>query len=159
MDKKKLIEEIVIHLAQELKVLLDAAEASHKAATSEENKAENQYDTRAIEAGYLAGAQAKRAAELQKQIQIFKYLPVRNYGEDDVMCAGAIAELEHNKTKTYCFMVPQGGGMVLRFEDKPVQIITSISPMGEALLGKKTGEIAEVETRTGVREYKVLAIR
>ena len=59
---------------REVEVLTAAARSTHEAATHEENKAENDKDTRAIEAGYLAGAQADRVRELQGAITAFEKL-------------------------------------------------------------------------------------
>ena len=41
---------------------------------------------------------------------------------------------------------------------RSVLVITPASPLGDAVLGKQVGEVVEVETRGGVREYEVLAI-
>ena len=38
-------------------------------------------------------------------------------------------------------------------------LITNESPLGKALLGKKVGDIVEVETQVGVIQYKVLEIQ
>lgn len=159
MDKKKLIEQIQQHLAQELAVLVQAAKAAHEAATHEDNKPENEYDTRGIEASYLAGAQAKRAGEIQQQLMMYKYLPVREYTDKDVICAGTLVEMELGKTKAFYFLVPAGGGMITRVDGQAVQVITANSPIGEAMLGRKVGDLVEVESRDSVREYRILSIR
>ena len=143
----------------ELETLTQAAKAAHDAATNEESKAEDQYDTRGLEASYLAGAQAQRAAEIQRQILIYKFLPLRDYGPEDVIAHGAVAGLELNGRVSYYFLVPQGGGLVLRFEDKPVQVITPQSPLGDAILGLKLGDPVEVEVGGQNREYKVVSIQ
>jgi transcription elongation GreA/GreB family factor len=43
-------------------------------------------------------------------------------------------------------------------EEKPVQVVTPQSPLGEALLGKKVGDRVRVEIRGGVREYRLLTL-
>jgi transcription elongation GreA/GreB family factor len=48
---------------------------------------------------------------------------------------------------------------VTQIDGRPVQVITPSSPLGEALLGKKAGEIFRVELRGGAREYQVISIR
>jgi transcription elongation GreA/GreB family factor len=159
MDKKQLIDTIQTHLAEELAALLQAAKAAHEAATHEESKAEDSHDTRGLEASYLAGAQAQRAAELQAQLLMWKYLPVRDYGPEDVACPSALVELEYGQTRAFYFIAPQGGGLVTRVDGRPVQVITPNSPMGEALMGKRIGDEVEVETRSSTRTYKVISIR
>lgn len=159
MNKKDVITQIMAYLVEELNTVEKAAKAAHEAATHEESRAEDSHDTRAIEAGYLAGAQAKRAEELRSQLLMYKFLPAREFGAADVACPSALVELEINNTRAWYFIAPQGGGLITRVNDKPVQVITPASPMGEALMGKRQGEIVEVESRDKVREYKVISIR
>ena len=159
MDKKKLVAQIQQYLEEELDRLMQAAKAAHEAATHEESKPEDEHDTRAIEAGYLAGAQMKRAEEIRQLLNMYRFLPLREYGVEDVVCPAALVELETNGKRAFYFLAPQGGGLVTEVDGKPVQVITPKSPMGDALLGRKVGDIVEVEIRDGSREYKVLSIR
>lgn len=158
MRKKEVIAAILEYLAAELANMERAAKAAQEAATHEESRAEDAHDTRAIEAGYLAGAQQARVDELSRLLLMYKYLPVRELGPDDVVCAAALVELEINHTRAFYFIAPQGGGLVTRVQGKPVQVLTPASPMGEALLGKRVGDLVEIETRDSVREYRVLSI-
>jgi transcription elongation GreA/GreB family factor len=163
MDKRRLVETIQAHLVEELATLVQAAKAAHEAATHEESRAEDAHDTRSVEASYLAGAQAQRAAELQSLLLMWKHLPIRNYGPKDVACPAALVELEFGhggkKTRAFYFIAPQGGGLVTRVDGAAVQVITPNSPMGEALMGKKEGETIEVEMRGGIRSYLVISVR
>jgi transcription elongation GreA/GreB family factor len=158
MNKKKLIEEIISALSEDLNAIKEFAKSAHEAATHAESKAEDKYDTRGLEASYLAGAQALRAAELERLISSFKFFPLREFMPGEPIEPGAIAELELNGKNSYYFMVAQGGGLILQFEGKAVQVITAKSPLGEALLGAKAGETVEVEGKSFVREYKVVQV-
>ncbi len=158
MDKKKLIAEIENYLNEELITITASAKSAYEAATHPDSRAEDQYDTRGLEASYLAGAQAERASEIKRQLLIYKYLPVRAFGDNDVICPGALAELELNGKRAFYFLVPQGGGLITQVDGVPVQVITPHSPMGEALLGRKTGDLLDVEIRDTVREYRVISV-
>ena len=158
MNKKEVIATIQTYLAEELAAVTVAAKAAHEAATHEESRAEDSHDTRAIEAGYLAGAQAKRAEDLRAQLLMYKFMPTRDYGAEDVACPGALVELEFNGRNAFYFIAPQGGGLVTRVDGQPVQVITPMSPIGEALLGRRAGETFEVESRDTVRTYKVIKV-
>ena len=59
MDKKRLLEEIIARLRADAAKMKAAALATHEEATHEDNKAESKYDTRGLEASYLAEAQAR----------------------------------------------------------------------------------------------------
>ena len=66
LDKAKLVETILKSLEKDLEVLREAEKSTREAATHEESKPENEYDTRGLEASYLAGAQSKRIIETEE---------------------------------------------------------------------------------------------
>ena len=57
------VAQIIAALTSELDGYKRSARSAHEEATSEQSKAENKYDTRGLEAAYLAGAQSRQAAE------------------------------------------------------------------------------------------------
>jgi transcription elongation GreA/GreB family factor len=158
LEKKQLIDEIVAHLNQELSVIQNAARAAHEAATHDESRPEDEHDTRGIEAAYLAGAQANRAAEIQKQIHLVQLLPVRSFEENDPIALGACIDLDQEGRKSTFFLVAQGGGISFTVNGKKIHLITPQSPIGESLLGKKKGDWIEVESQSGTREYQIVGI-
>jgi len=158
IDKKKLIEEICRQLEKDLVVLKAAALATYEAATGEESKAENEYDTRGLEASYLAGAQAKRVQEIEEQLTLYKYLEIKNFDESTGIAATALVEAEADGKKVLLFVMPKGGGLSLNFNGQKIQVVTPTSPLGEALVGLKVGEAAIVETGAQSKEYEVLAV-
>ena len=71
IKKSDLIERIIEALNESLAVLEKAARAAHDEATHESSKAENKYDTRGLEAAYLAGGQARQAREILESIKVY----------------------------------------------------------------------------------------
>jgi len=61
MNKSDLLTQIIASLQESLEALQNTARASHAEATHESSKPENKYDTRGLEAAYLAGGQARQA--------------------------------------------------------------------------------------------------
>ncbi|WII72594.1 hypothetical protein QJS83_01755 [Bdellovibrio sp. 22V] len=158
MDKKKLVEVIRTQLEQDIVVLKAAALATYEAATHEESKPENEYDTRGLEASYLAGAQAKRIAEIEELLVILKHLDVKNFGPNDKITSSALVEVESNGKTNFFFILAKGGGVSVKFEGRTVQIITPNSPLGEALLDQKEGGSAVVENGDQFREYDIIKV-
>lgn len=154
--KEKVIAAIIEKLREELTAVTLSAKAAHEAATHSESKAEDQYDTRGLEASYLADAQAKRAGELQKLIALFQSLPIQE-GRPSVT-PGSLVELETNGKKLFYFLVQEGGGNSVTFEGRVIQVITPKSPLGDALFDRKAGEVIEVESQVHTREYRILQI-
>jgi hypothetical protein len=158
LDKKALVAAIVSSLEEELVLLIQAARATHEAATHEESKPENEYDTFGLEASYLAGAQAKRAGEIDEVISMFKTTEFKNFSKTDLISSTALVEVESKGKRSLVFVMPKGGGVNLSFEGKNVQVITPHSTLGEALLGLKAGETAEIEINEQMREYRILSV-
>lgn len=159
MDKKKLISFIISQLEKDHAAAVEAARATYEAATHEESKPENEYDTRGLEASYLAGAQSKRVTDIEELIYIYKNLDIKNFADKDPIASTALVEVELNNKKSFVFIMPKGGGQILKFENHSIQVITPNSPLGEALLGLKVGATAIVEIGTQVREYDILSIQ
>jgi hypothetical protein len=158
VDKKALVEKIIEKLEAERTALASAARSTYEAATHEESEAEDQYDTRGLEASYLAGAQAKRVAELEQFILMLRFLDVKNFGEDTPISSTALVELDHEGKISWCFLLPSGGGMTLDFDGIQIQIITPKSPLGEALMTRKAGDVALVDTGRETREYEIVSV-
>lgn len=158
MDKKKLVETIKAQLENDLTVLKQAALATYEAATHEESKPENEYDTRGLEASYLAGAQAKRIREIEEILVILKHLDVKDFTSHDRINSTALVEVQHSGKHNFFFILVKGGGISVKFEGRNIQVITPNSPLGEALLDQKNGGVAVVETGDQVREYEILNV-
>jgi hypothetical protein len=93
--RRKLIQAILAKLKLELGAVLAAAKSAHEAATHAESKAEDQYDTRGLEASYLAEAQAKRAAELERLVRMYEaLLATTDHPPAEAIGPGSLVELE-----------------------------------------------------------------
>jgi len=158
IDKNKLIEIIKNQLEKDFEVLKAAALATYEDATHEESKPENEYDTRGLEASYLAGAQGKRLAEIEEIFAAYKFLRVKSFLDSDPIGLSALIEVEHNGKKNILFLVPKGGGMSVQFDGLNIQIIASTSPLGESLLGLKKGDIAVIDSGKRELEYEVMNV-
>lgn len=107
---------------------------------------------------YIAGAQAKRAAEIDEVLSLFKTADLKEFAPDDPISSTALVEIELNNKNTFLFVMPKGGGVSIKFEGKPVQVITPQSVLGGALLGLKAGDLADIEINNSNREYSILSV-
>ena len=145
MNKRSLIKKIVARLTDELEVYFRAAQASRAEATHEQSKAETKYDTRGLEASYLARGQSKQAAEIQDAIAAFQKLDARKFGAGEPIDVAAFVELELNGEKTAYFIGPRAGGTEVLHDKREVLVITPQSPLGEQLMGRKQGDILRLK--------------
>ncbi len=103
-------------------------------------------------------AAADERVAIERQILMLRFLPNKDLSVDDVIVPSALVKVRTANTESYVFMVPSGGALVTSFCQKPVQVLTPDSPLGDALVGKKAGEVAVVQMGKHVREYQVLEL-
>ena len=145
MNKRALIRKIVAKLTNELAVSFRAAQNSRAEATHEQSKAESKYDTRGLEASYLARGQSRQAAELEAAIAEFEALEVRKFAAGESIGVGALVELEVAGEKSFYFIGPRAGGTEVVQDKREVLVITPQSPLGAQLLKKKQDDRPRIE--------------
>jgi transcription elongation GreA/GreB family factor len=158
MNKRALIKKIVGRLTEELDVYFRAARSSRTEATHEQSKAENKYDTRGLEASYLAHGQSRQAAEIQAAIAAFEKLDPRKFGAGEPVDVGAFVELETNGEKAAYFIGPRAGGTEVLHDKREVLVITPQSPLGEQIMGRKQGDVLKLKLAHGQNQCRVTLV-
>jgi len=159
MNKKKLVRRIIDSLAASLGVLEKAARASHAEATHESSKAENKYDTRGLEAAYLAGGQARQAREIIDSIKAYESLALKDFVRGDLIDLTAVVELESDGARSTYFIGPRNGGLEIEYDRQEVTLITPQSPLGQNLTGKKAGQRWTTRLGGSMVKYHILSVR
>lgn len=146
-------------LTNELAVYHKAARAAHAEATHEQSKAENKYDTRGLEASYLARGQSKQAAEIAQAIEQFSKLPARDFQTSEAIDLGAFVELKgKDDERSFYFIAPRAGGTEVMHEKKEVLVITPQSPLGQQLVGRKQGDRLLLAIGAIRDDYKIVEV-
>src|SRR6266568_4548556 len=158
MNKRALIQKITTKLVSELEVYFRADQASRAEATHEQSKAESKYDTRGLEASYLARGQSKQAAELEASIAEFEKLEVRKFAPGDGIDVGALVELQTDGETIFYFLGPRAGGTEVEHDKKEVLVITPQSPLGAQLMEKKAGERPQLELAGRRQPAKIISV-
>lgn len=159
MDKRSIITAVIAQLKGLLATLEASARSARENATSDESRAENEYDTRALEAGYLAGAQAARAEQIQGEITLLEDLKLRAWKRKEPIEAGALIDLEDEDGKTAVYFLSPTRGLTVIVGGKEVRVLAPSSPLGTELLGKQAGDEVEVEVRGEPRGYTIRNVR
>ncbi|MES2571680.1 MAG: GreA/GreB family elongation factor [Verrucomicrobiota bacterium] len=159
MNKTILVKTILARLEAELELYSISARAAHAEATHEQNKAENKYDTRALEASYLAHGQSRQAAETEHARQYFEALIVRAFTPRDPIDLGALVELENKGEHSFYFIGPKAGGTEVLCEGKEVLVITPQSPLGRELLGKMEGNSVMIGVAGARNQFRIVSVR
>jgi transcription elongation GreA/GreB family factor len=158
VNKKSLIAKIISQLTQELEIYYKAARAAHAEATHEQSKAENKYDTRGLEASYLARGQSRQAAEIEQAIKQFEVLEIRSFGEADPIDVGALVELENGSEHSFYFIASRAGGTEIVSGKKSVLVITPQSPLGQQLVGRKQDDCLQMTIAGARSEYRIVSV-
>jgi len=145
--KQALVKALCAELDTQREVLAKSVAAAKEAATHEESKPENDKDTRALEASYLAGAQAARLNELKALQNTLAFMPLRSFARGEAIAQSAVIELESAGKCTTYLLGSHGGGL----RANNVAVITAQAPLAQLLLGKCVGDEVEL---TG-RVYKI----
>ncbi len=157
-DKQALLDQIQRRLEEEVSTLRLAVEAAKEAATHEESKPENQYDTRGLEASYLAGAQRERLAEVEGALHRIKSTVLVLFHEDSRVAPTALVEVAGDKGNLIYFVLAFGAGYPLELNGELITVITPQSPLGKALLGKKIGDEMTVRVGDVEKDFEILSI-
>ncbi|AMB88379.1 transcription elongation factor GreAB [Pseudomonas agarici] len=156
MDKRALHQRIISTLTVDLDVLQRAAQTAYEAATDKENIAENKYDTRGLEASYLATGQARRVKEIRQALKQCQELTLRPYDEKAGIQLGALLSLAaESGSEQLLFLAPDAAGLRIDWEGRTITVISPRSPLGQALLGKFNGDEVSISVGAVLQTYTV----
>jgi len=122
-------------LESNLEVLQRAVGETQSNSNSDESKQEGKYDTRGIEASYLAEGQAEQVVTLEEGGNVLRSFECPL--DDDEVAGGSIITLtKKDDSEIHLFILPAGGGVSLRYLDNILTVITPSSPIANLLIGK-----------------------
>lgn len=159
ITKRTIVQQVIQQLGLELENLAGASRAMHADASDEQNKAEDQYDTRGLETAYLASSQARAATETEAALAAYQVLTLQKFAPTDPIDLTALVELESHGARDLYFIGPHSGGLEIKHQGTEVLVITPEAPLGQQLIGKKTGDRVKLQTRGPAQEFKIISVR
>jgi transcription elongation GreA/GreB family factor len=158
--KKSAVRDAILQqLRRELDTQAGAAAVSRDEAISEESRAENKWDTHSQEAAYLAEGQAKLAAEIGANLELYGTMTYPDFGATDMIALGAVVELEAAGRKTWYFFGPRAGGMEIEIGGTKLLVLTPQSPLGRQLIGKRVGDVVSAPGRGPTATQRIVSVR
>lgn len=144
MEKKNVLAAIEATLATKIERLARASERARAEATSEDNKAESKYDTRGLEAGYLANGQAleaeSAAVDLQNYRALFAGLAESTEEQaGDGIRRGSLVRVRLGTAVSWLFVGLDSGGFEVDVNGVEITVISTGSPLAKQMLGMSTG--------------------
>jgi len=159
MTKSEILLKLEDLLLENIEKAEEVFRSSHEYTTKGDIKSDGKYDTRATEAGYLAGAQKRRVEELKNDLNRFRALPIKAFSSDKGVAVGALMELECEKRISHYFISSSSGGETLKIEETSIQIISHNSPISIAAFGLNQGDSFELETPRGLKVYYIASLQ
>jgi len=157
-DKREILRLLLSRVGADLQTMSAAQRAVVDGATHEENKPENDKDTRALEQSYLARGQAQRVVELQGAVNQLKAMELRDFSKGVPIASGVLVTVEDERETVHYFLAPAGGGLRLPLAGREVRVVTPQSPIGRALIGKRQGDDLDLCTPQGVSECSIATV-
>ncbi len=104
-DKREILKLLRERVNADLATMQAAQRTVVEGATHEENKPENDKDTRALEQSYLARGQAQRVVELQGELNQLKALELRSFSASTPIARALLGKREGDDLE---LRTPQG---------------------------------------------------
>jgi len=163
VNKRAIVQKIVASLVAELELYAQSARAAHADATHEQSKAENKYDTRGLEASYLARGQSLQIVETEVARALFDSLELRDFGPQTPIHMGALIELETGHgaepvERALYFIGPKAGGTEVVHAHKSILVLTPESPLGREVMGKRQGDRFQFSRGGAARHCRIVSV-
>ena len=160
MDKRQLVDQLVNQLQSSARAALSARDAAAAEARDGATPDEKREDARAAHQlhsfGKASQGRAKQALADADSLAAFRPTRLDVHAK---ISLGAIVEIEDadsGEGRTF-FLAPVGAGVTLTGPggDGHLSVVTPVSPIGKAVIGKRTGEIVDVTVDGDVREWQI----
>jgi transcription elongation GreA/GreB family factor len=160
MNKQDLVEQLARQLAASARAALASRDAAAAEARDGATPDEKREDARAAhQLASLGRAQQHRAQQALDDVNMLVQFRPPPLAPTASVRIGAIVEVEDADTgegRTF-FLAPVGAGITLAGPggDGHLSVVTPASPIGRAVLGKKTGDVVDITVDGGVREWSI----
>ena len=159
IDKDRLVREVCDEIQSRITTTTARARATAASAVNDEQRPENEYDTRGLEESYLAAGQAQRVADLEIELGQLRSMTVERFGSDDAIAATALVRIEDDDgEQRLVFLLPAAGGVVLEHEGEKIAIVSPQSPLGQAVVGRTQDDEFDFLVKGKTRSYTVIDV-
>ena len=159
MTKLDIVQAFIAQLSSELESMTAAARHAFETATNSEHQARSKYDTFSLESSYLARGQAKRVEALSEAVQQLRTLPVKACDSSALIALGSLVRLKgRGGDERILLFANCAGGEELCVEGGDVMIVTPAAPLGQAIRGKRAGDLVQVRMGAELQSFTVASV-
>jgi transcription elongation GreA/GreB family factor len=133
-------------------------ENAHQSSLEAEGRMQSRYDSTKEEMAYLANSYQNSMQRTMESIVFFeKYKLIEDIPSQHIQLGSIVRVEEDNDCETY-FISEKSGGLKVDLEEEVIFVITPSSPIGQILLGQKSGSDISISTPGGNRRLKILEV-
>jgi len=158
LSKQAILDAVRGRIAADLASLMQSQRQTQAGAVHAESRQEDDKDTRAIEASYLARGLAERVEHLRLAATALGALRPRPCSPEDEIEVGALVTLASTTGQSHYIILPIAGGLRVQIDGIEVTCVTPTAPLGRALIGSMLDEEVEVESPHGLQRYEIVAV-
>jgi transcription elongation GreA/GreB family factor len=146
MDKTFLVEQLGTRIREKAQTTLRAAADAGQEAKTGANRAVN-----------LARATETRTQVARAELDAIDAFRPRVFKRGEALGLSAVVEIEDGDAGRTVFLAPVGAGEELSGPggDGVFQVVTPVSPIGKALMGKRVGDVIEVMVKGELSEWTI----
>lgn len=158
MDKRFLVEQLTDRLRDSATIARKAGEAAAEEARGGATPAEKAESARVSqEYSSLAKGQAQRATRAVAEIAVLETFRPPPLSAKAPIALGAIVEVEDGAMGRTFFLAPVGAGIELSGPggDGFLSVVTPVSPIGKAVMGRRVGDTIEVLVKDEPHDWTI----
>lgn len=157
MNKKNLVEKLLTNLQKKAEELGSLFESTRQAAIAAPGAMQSKSDTTKFQMSRLADSLLSSHQQIQRCVSALKEIDISKTCK--VIEIGAVAKVEEAKSESYYFILPPDcGGQSIELEGQEVIAIAVESPIAQALLNKKVGDVVNAKVPAGLRTFRIIEI-
>jgi transcription elongation GreA/GreB family factor len=160
MDKTELVSQLARQLAATARTALAARDAAAAEARDGATPDEKREDARAAhQLASIGRTQQRRAQRVLDEVDCLMQFRPAPLAPTATIGVGAIVEIEDadsGEGRTF-FLAPVGAGITLTAPggDGYLSVVTPASPIGRAVLGRRSGDFVDVTVEGELREWQI----
>lgn len=160
MNKADLVAQLVCQLESSARAAIAARDGAAHEARDGATPDEKREDARAAhQLGTLGKVQQRRAQQALSDVDALTSFKPKPLAATAPIAVGAIVEIEDEETgegRTF-FLAPVGGGITLTGPggDGILSVVTPVSPVGRAVIGRRAGEVVDVTVEGRMCEWQI----
>ena len=155
--KRALVQWLSTTIEQRLAAIHAAAADAYDGATGEEARAEDKYDTRALEQSYLCAGQNARVVQLRELLTTLHFLEVPDGALERGGPFALVKAVSQGRTTTY-FLLPLAIGERVAWQDSYIDVVGIATPVGRALVGCVADDVVAVQIANGRRQLDIASV-